>query len=106
MERANVNYRWTAPKALAPGIYHRIVVRQVGETIEVYINDKKHYTGVGKLSGTITLMASGNPKEAIGIRSVAIKGTRLNTVPEFPSHLSHEAALNFGSWVTFQSDQK
>ena len=78
---------------------------QVGDEIELFVDDNKHFRCVGKLAGTITFSASGSAREAIGIRSVAIKGTRMDTIPTFPIHLSYEAALG-GSWSRFQSDEK
>ena len=95
----NVDYSWTQPHVLSPGVYRHIVIRQDGKDIVVLIDDKQHFRCAGKLHGTIAVGASLSPDDAIGIRSIKITGTKGESAPLFPTHLNHDAALNFGSWA-------
>ena len=96
----NVDYSWTRPQALTPGEYRHIVIRQDGQDIAVLIDGKQHFRCSGKLHGTIAVGALG---DGVGIRSVKITGARASSPPLLPSHLNHDAALNFGSWAHHDS---
>lgn len=96
----NVDYSWTRPQALTPGEYRHIVIRQDGQDIAVLIDGKQHFSCTGKLHGTI---AVGALVDGVGIRSIKITGARARSSPLIPSHLNHDAALNFGSWDDFDS---
>jgi serine/threonine protein kinase len=96
--KQNHNYWWTRPSALSPGIYRHIIVRQDEQDIVVLVDTKEHFRRPGKLHGTIAFGSSNDLRDTIGIRTITITGKRAETVPIFPSHLSHEAAKDFGSW--------
>ncbi len=100
IETQNVDYSWTRPQALTPGEFRHIVIRQVGQDIIVLIDGKRHFRCTGKLQGTV---AVGALADAIGVRSIKITGARAKSPPQFPSHLNHDAALNFGSWENHDS---
>ena len=95
----NVNYQLTRPGALSPGEYRHIIIRQDRQDIEVLIDGKQHFRCTGKLFGTIALGTSRFPVDAIGIRSIKITGAKADSLSQYPSHLNHDAALNFGSWA-------
>ena len=96
----NVDYSWTRPQALTPGEYRHIVIRQDGQDIAVLIDGKQHFRCTGKLHGTI---AVGGLGDGVGIRSIKFTGARAKSSSLIPSHLNHDAALNFGSWGGFDS---
>lgn len=76
----------TRPRALTPGQIHEIEIAQIGPSIVVAIDGRKHLTTRGTLFGTVGVYQAG-PPATLSIQSIEIQGVADPTVKVTgPSH--------------------